>query len=160
VKKFLFCLILFIISNNIFVFIYGIYAYCKASDYENKQQENYILDSALTLALHAHEDNILLPEIEKEFRLKGIGAGFVLKKLDTGKIYIKVYIKERNKAAYREYLKDTAVPLPARAAPPITAVSASAPVPATITASALQTPHIAASPSPTVIAVPTFTLIK
>ena len=104
-KKILYFLLLLVITNNFLIFAFGIVFSVKAANYENVQQDNYILDSALTLAIQAREDSRLMPLLESEFTMKNRTAGYTVKKLDTGGDYIKVYIKKDNEILYREYQK-------------------------------------------------------
>lgn len=104
-KKILYFLLLLVITNNFLVFIFGVAYSAKAANYEKVRQENYILDSGLTLAIQAREDNSFMPVLEAEFTMSGRTAGYEVKKLDTGGDYIKVYIKKSNEILYREYQK-------------------------------------------------------
>jgi hypothetical protein len=104
-KKILYFVLLLVVTNNFLVFVFGVVFAVKAANYENVQQDNYVLDSALTLAVQAREDSRIMPLLESEFTMKNRAAGYTVKKLDTGGDYIKVYIKKYNEILYREYLK-------------------------------------------------------
>ena len=67
-------------------------------------QVNYLLDSALVLAIHDFEDSGSA-NINKELSFKKQKIGYTINKIDYKKIYIKVFYKEKNKNIYREYLK-------------------------------------------------------
>ena len=126
-KKILYFLLLLVITSNFMVFIFGVVFAVKAAAYENVQKENYILDSALTLAIQAREDSRIMPQLEAEFAMENRTAGYTVKKLDAGGDYIKVYIKKDNEILYREYLKPAdskpaVIPRIAAVAPPLTAL--------------------------------------
>jgi hypothetical protein len=154
VKKILYFLLLLVVTNNFLIFVFGLVFSAKAANYENVQRENYILDSALTLAVQAREDNRIMPLLEAEFNMKNKTAGYSVKKLDTGGDYIKVYIKKSSEILYREYIK-SAGSKPAvipRVLPPATAT----PTPTEVAG----TPVPAASPTRTPVVKPEFILIK
>lgn len=104
-KKLFFIFLIFIISNNILIFFYGVFMHVKYKEYLNKTQENYLLDSCLVLAIHDFEDTGLA-HTNKEKILNKKTVGYTINKIDEGKIYIKVYYKEKSKTRYREYLKN------------------------------------------------------
>ena len=149
-KKILYFVLLLVITNNFLIFVFGLVFSVKAASYENTRRENYILDSALTLALQAREDNSYMPVLEKEFTLQGKNAGYSVKMLETGGDYIKVYIKKDSEILFREYMRQkpgkTAVP----ARPAAAAVPAATPAP--------EAPK--ATPTITPVAAPEFILIK
>lgn len=105
-KKLFFIFLIFIISNNILIFFYGIFLQTKYQKYLNKAQENYLLDSALILAIHDFEDSDS-SNISKELVLNKKKIGYTINKIDDKKIYIKVFYKKNNKIISREYLRKT-----------------------------------------------------
>jgi|DewCreStandDraft_4_1066084.scaffolds.fasta_scaffold04556_5 hypothetical protein len=104
-KKIFFIFLILLISNNIFVFLCGIFMQTKYYEHFNKMQGAYLLDSALVLAIHDFEDNNQ-PEINKEIIFNKKKIGYSINKIDDEKIYIKVYYKQKDKIIYREYLKN------------------------------------------------------
>lgn len=104
-KKIFFIFLILIISNNIFVFLCGIFMQTKYYEYLKKTQGEYFLDSALILAVHDFEDN-KQPDVNKEIIFNKKKIGYSINKIDDEKIYIKVYYKEKDKIIYREYLKN------------------------------------------------------
>lgn len=107
-KKLLYFLLLLVVTNNFLIFIFGLVFSVKAANYERVQQDNYVLDSALTLAVQAREESRIMPLLEAEFTFKNRIAGYTVKKLDTSSDYIKVYIKKDNEMLFREYLRPDA----------------------------------------------------
>lgn len=105
-KKLFFIFLIFIISNNILIFFYGIFMQTKYQEYLNKTQENYLLDSALVLAIHDFEDSAS-SNISKERVFNKKKIGYTINKIDDEKIYIKVFYKKNNKIISREYLRKT-----------------------------------------------------
>jgi hypothetical protein len=151
-KKILYFILLLVITNNFLIFIFGLVFSVKAANYENVQQDNYILDSGLTLAIQAREDNRIMPLLEAEFTMKNRAAGYTVKKLDSGGDYIKVYIKKNNEILYREYLKsNSSKPV---IIPRVVAALAVTPSPTAVP----ETPR--ATPTPTPVAAPKFILIR
>jgi len=102
-KKLFFVFMIFIISNNILIFFYGIFLHTKYQKYLNATQENYLLDSSLVLAVHDFEDNNVV-NIKKELVFNKKNIGYTVSKIDDEKIYIKVFYKDKNSTKYREYL--------------------------------------------------------
>jgi hypothetical protein len=97
---------MFIISNNILIFFYGVFMQIKYHGYLKSVQENYLLNSALVLAIHDFEDN-KQTNINKELAFNKYNIGYSTNKIDDKKIYIKVFFKEKNRIKYREFLKQT-----------------------------------------------------
>jgi hypothetical protein len=145
-KKILYFMLLMIVTNNFLIFIFGLVFAAKAAKYERTQQENYILDSALTLAIQAREDNRIVPALEAEFALQNRAAGYTVRKLDNGGDYIKVFIKKGNEILFREYLK----PLSQKPViiPLVEAVPRITPSPTVIPVTALKIPGIGITPTP------------
>ena len=147
-KKILYFVLLLVITNNFLVFVFGAVFSAKAARYESSQQDNYVLDSALTLAVQAREDDRFMPLLEAEFGLKNRVAGYTVKRLDTGGDYVKVYIKKGNEILFREYLKPLSlkpVIIPQAAAAPSASPS---PTPTALPDVIVEIP----TPSPTVAA--------
>jgi len=151
-KKILYFMLLLVITNNFFIFFFGLVFSAKAANYETVQQDNYILDSALTLAIQAREDSRIMPLLEAEFTMKNRAAGYTVKKLDSGGDYIKVYIKKNNEILYREYLKSNS------SKPVIVPRVGSAPVVTPSPTAAPEAPQ--ATPTLTPVAAPAFILIR
>jgi hypothetical protein len=160
-KKPLFLLILLLISNNVFVFLYGLRLYSASLSYHSKQQDNFVLDSALALAVHAYEDSPTKTGIEQEFSLAGRQAGYTARRLDSDGVYFRVYLKKKDGDIYREYLQQGAAPGgPGAVSAGLKPLQAPR-IPAPVTGTAqTNTPRIIMFPTAAAVAVPTFTLIK
>ncbi len=102
-KKLFFVFMVFIISNNILIFFYGVFLHTDYRKHLNETQENYLLDSALVLAVHDFEDSNAA-NINKELVFNKKNIGYTVNKIDDEKIYIKVFYKAKNRIKYREYL--------------------------------------------------------
>jgi hypothetical protein len=91
-------------SVNVLIFFYGIAVQTRYHVYLNEIQGNYLLDSALVLAIHDAEDNNST-DINRNFVFNGKNIGYTINKIDDKNVYVKVFYNEKNKIKYREYLK-------------------------------------------------------
>jgi len=95
---------LLLVSNNFFIFIYGAASYSSALSAENNAKKSYALDSALALAYQDREDNSLMPELSRDFSVSRLDASYIIRKLDDGRDYIKVSVKSGRNTISREYI--------------------------------------------------------
>ncbi len=91
-------------SVNILIFFYGIAVQTRYHKYLNEIQGNYLMDSALVLAIHDAEDNSFT-NISKNLIFNEKNIGYTINKIDDKNVYVKVFYNQKNKIKYREYLK-------------------------------------------------------
>ena len=101
-KLIIFFLSLLIITANLFIFSYGAAARMSAGNYYDSIKVKWLLNSALTLAVHNYEDTGRQPELTGEDRLgKDILYHFI-SEIDKDRIYVKLRVRHNG----RDYTKD------------------------------------------------------
>lgn len=104
-KKFYFLIFLIIISNNISLFIYGIFQNYKVNKYIEKTQIKLIEHSALVIASHTLDDVSFDDTVTHETTYKGYKIILILKKLKKDLTTVDISIINKNKNYYSSYLK-------------------------------------------------------
>ena len=103
-KKIKFFLILLLISNSLFIFGYGIKSQLDAGSYHRNIQESYLLDSALTLAIHYYEDNGRPKSTSQKLRVKNREIGYNIREINKDYLYIRVFVKKGGKKIEKEFM--------------------------------------------------------
>ena len=103
-RRILFFLILLIISNSIFVFIYGINLQLKAASFHRDAQVECLMDSALILALHDYEDLSRPQRWEKKVELKGYRFEYKMQDIGPHHLYVKLIMETKRKPVEKEYI--------------------------------------------------------
>ncbi|MFP4465639.1 MAG: hypothetical protein ACLFP1_01145 [Candidatus Goldiibacteriota bacterium] len=97
--------ILLIISNNLFIFFYGIYSHIDASCYLQKVREQILFDSFKAAAYQNFEDSSIKTEKKSgSFKIDGAAGRYFFEKISDDKLYMKIDIKNRRETASRKYI--------------------------------------------------------
>lgn len=95
---------LLLISINLFIFGYGMAAKYGAGRYYNALRVKWLLNSALTLAVHNYEDTGRRPEITGEDALGKDRLYHTISEIDNDNIYIKLRVKHEGKEFTKDYV--------------------------------------------------------
>lgn len=101
-KLFVFFFSVLVISLNLFMFGYGIYAKFSADRYYDSLKVKWLLNSALTLAVQDYEDTGRQPELSGEDTLGKDRLFHTISEIDKDRIYVKLRVKHDG----REFTKD------------------------------------------------------
>ncbi len=93
---------LLVITLNFFIFIYGLGARLSAGAYYDSMKVKWLLNSALTLAVHDYEDNGSQPEMSGEDNLGRDVLYHTISEIDKYRIYIRLRVRHKG----RDYTKD------------------------------------------------------
>jgi hypothetical protein len=101
-KLLVFFLSLLVISFNFFIFVYGLSARFSAWKYYDSVKVRWLLNSALTLAIHDYEDTGRKPELSGENSLGRDTLYHNINEIDNDRIYVKLRVRHGN----RDYTSD------------------------------------------------------
>lgn len=103
-KRTFFFIVLFVISNSLFVFIYGIIQEVKASHYVNSVRDRLLAESAVALALHTYEDTGRPDSTGGNTNLYGKDITYLMRSLTDGRMYIKITCNSCGSSFEKEYI--------------------------------------------------------
>lgn len=101
-KLLIFFTSLLVITLNLFILIYGIASKLSAGAYYDNIKVKWLLNSALTLAVHDYEDTGRKPELSGEDALGRDVLYHTISEIDKDRIYVKLRIRHNG----RDYTKD------------------------------------------------------
>ena len=103
-KLIIFFISLFIISINLFIFLYGVISKFSALGVYDGIKIKWILNSALTLAVHDYEDTNGQPESAGEETFGRDIIYHTISEIDKDSIYIKLRIRHNGRDYTRDYV--------------------------------------------------------
>ncbi|HDT15524.1 MAG TPA: hypothetical protein ENN55_04875 [Firmicutes bacterium] len=98
-------LMFFVISNNIFIFFYGIYSCLNASDYTEKIKHRVLFDSIKVIAYQDYEDNRYKTSSGSgTLSLSGLNAFYSYELTPQKNLYLKAGIKKNGHAITENHI--------------------------------------------------------
>ena len=101
-KLLVFFLSLLVITLNLFIFTYGLCARLSAGSYYDADKVKWLLNSALTLAVHDYEDKGRQAELSGEDNLGRDVLYHTISEIDKDRIYVRLRVRHNG----RDYTKD------------------------------------------------------
>jgi len=102
-KKAAFLIILLIISNNVFIFLYGIIQQADASAYLSSEISEQAVNSALVLALHDYEDSGRPGNKEGSASFNGFKISYRITDVNNTYLYIRIIASGKSGKAEKEF---------------------------------------------------------
>lgn len=103
-KLVIFFISLLIISINLFIFLYGVISKFSALGVYDSIKVKWLLNSALTLAVHNYEDTNRQPESAGEETLGLDIIYHTINEIDKDRIYVKLRIRHNDRDYTRDYV--------------------------------------------------------